>query len=136
MRLAHTIASLGLLGGAYGLVVGSSGKVSLALAPMLVAAAGAGLLAWRRRRGVRATPGDAERLLRVLALALVPGVGLAVLVVEPSQDIALVGAWVLAAAGALVECNLWADRVRHCCISFGKCLAAEPSTSLSISKSL
>jgi lipoprotein-releasing system permease protein len=103
-RLA--IGSLAVLGAAYGLSVSASGRVNLALAPLLVAAASAALLAWRRRRGVRAGLGDAERLLRVLTLALVPGVVLALVLAEPNEAVALVGARVLAAAGVLVLVGL------------------------------
>ncbi|MBW2360396.1 MAG: lipoprotein-releasing ABC transporter permease subunit [Deltaproteobacteria bacterium] len=101
-----SVVTLGVLGAAYGALVGASGRLSLALAPLCVAVVGAGLLAWRRRRGARLALGDAERLLWVLALALVPGVMLAVLLAEPQAAIALGGAWLISAAGALVLIGL------------------------------
>ncbi len=103
-RLA--VASLGVLSAAYGVMVGASGRVILALAPLTVAVAIAGLLAWRRRRAAGVELGDAECLLRVLALALVPGVLLALALAEPRVEIALGGAWVLSAAGVLVLIGL------------------------------
>ena len=73
-RLA--VGALAVLGTAYGVLVGALGRPSLALAPLAVAVACALLLGWRRSRRGGAGVGDAERLLRVLAGSLVPGVAL------------------------------------------------------------
>jgi lipoprotein-releasing system permease protein len=100
-------AALAVLGLGYALVVGASGRVIFAVAPLAVAATGAWLLAWRqRRRGPESRGGDGARLLAALALALAPGAILALLLPEPALPLAQVGAGAIAAVVALVWLGL------------------------------
>jgi lipoprotein-releasing system permease protein len=104
-RLAVVV--LALLGIGWGLIVGASGQVSYAVAPLGVAALAAGALALRRRRrGPAGARGEGERLLRVLAVALAPGVLLALVLPEPVPEVAGAGGALLALLGALVLLGL------------------------------
>ncbi len=97
-------ASLVVLGIGYAILVGGTDRFGFAVAPIVVAGAGAGLLAWRRRRA--AAPGDAERMLRVLAVALAPGPVLAWVAPVPQPAIAASGAAVIAGFAAVVVLGL------------------------------
>ncbi len=102
-RLAvGTVAVLGL---GFAVALGASQSVLYAAAPLACAVLFAGLVTLRRelRRSGR---GEAERLLWVLAAALVPGVVLAAVVPEPDPRIAAAGGSVLAATGLLVLLGL------------------------------
>jgi lipoprotein-releasing system permease protein len=100
-------AALVLLGLGWALVVGASGRLVYASAPLAVAAAGTWLLAWRqRRRGSGARGGDGARLLGALAAALAPGPVLALLLPEPVLPLAQVGAGAIAAVVALIWLGL------------------------------
>ena len=98
--------SLVLLGVGYSLVVGSSANWTLALAPLVVCVAVAALLAWRRRRAPARGLGESEQMLRLLALALTPGVVLAAVLVEPAAQVGAGGGWILAALALLVLLGL------------------------------
>ncbi len=100
-------ASLAVLGLGYAVLVGGTDQLAFAAAPLAVAVAAAAALAWRRRRApaVRA-PGEAERLLRVLVLALAPGSALAWLLPVPQPGVAAAGGIILAAFAAAVLLGL------------------------------
>jgi lipoprotein-releasing system permease protein len=88
-------------------VLGGSGRVFYAAIPALVSAALALVLLIRRRRAAHpAPPGDAERMLRVLAAALAVGVPVALFVTEPTPALAMVGGQLLAAVFAAVVFGL------------------------------
>lgn len=104
LRLA--LIAMGVLGLAYGALVGASGRTSLVVAPLVVAALVASALMLRRRSRQAAGPSDAERLLRVLGVALLPGLALALALPDPSLAVAQGGSAVLAAVGFLVMVGL------------------------------
>jgi lipoprotein-releasing system permease protein len=103
-------ASLAVLGLGYAVLVGGTDRLPYAAAPPLVAAAAALFLAFRRRRRApeiaASRPGEAERLLRVLTLSLLPGIALALIVRVPQPGLSAVGAGVLALFGAVVLLGL------------------------------
>ena len=105
-------ASLVVLGVGYALLVGGTDRLAFAAAPVAVAGLALLGLRWRRRARHRADPsvpdaaGEAERLVRVLALALLPGIPLAAALPIPQQGVAMAGACVLAAFVALVLLGL------------------------------
>lgn len=84
-------AVVALLGVGAALVLGGSGNALHATAPAVVAAAIAGVLAWRRRRQ-RSERGDGERMLTVLAAALAIGIPIALVLPEANPRVAIVGA--------------------------------------------
>lgn len=96
------------LGLGYAVLVGGLGSVGWAIAPPLVALLAWGALVWRRRgraagpTGEAALPGEAEGLLRILGLALLVGVPLALALPEAQPPVASSGAAVLLAMGLLV----------------------------------
>jgi lipoprotein-releasing system permease protein len=95
-RLA--IGNIVVLGIGYSLVVGGSDSVGYSATPLAMAVAIAILIGLRRRGRrdpERAALGEGERLLRVLCGALVPGLVIALLLSEPSFDLAAVGAGIL-----------------------------------------
>jgi len=102
--------SLAVLGLGYGVLVGGTDRLAFAAAPPLGAAAAALGLAWRRRRRAQGAgapvPGESERLLRVLALALLPGIALAWIVPVPQPGISAAGALILALFAAVVLLGL------------------------------
>jgi lipoprotein-releasing system permease protein len=92
------IGNIVALGTGYSLVVGGSDSVSYAVAPLLMTAAIAIALGIRRRRRSdleSPVSRGGERLLRVLCGALAPGVVVAMLLSEPSFEVAAVGAGIL-----------------------------------------
>jgi lipoprotein-releasing system permease protein len=103
-------ASLVVLGVGYAVLVGGTDRLPFAAAPPLAAAAAAAALAWRRRRRAQdaagSSAGEAERLLRVLVLALLPGIPLALLLPVPEPSLAAAGAGVLVGFGAVVLLGL------------------------------
>jgi lipoprotein-releasing system permease protein len=104
-RLAVTV--LALLGLGYGAIVGATGRLAFAAAPLGVSLACAGLLALRRRRRRPGAPrSEAERLLRVLAAALAPGLLLAAVLPESAPEFAAAGALLLGVLGAAVLLGL------------------------------
>lgn len=84
-----------VLGIGYSLVVGGSDSIGYSTTPLLMTAAVAGLLAlWRRSRREaqrQLDPSDAERLLRVLCVALIPGLAIALALSDPSFEVAALG---------------------------------------------
>jgi lipoprotein-releasing system permease protein len=101
--------SLVVLGLGYAVLVGGTDRLAFALAPPLVALAAALVLAFRRRRRPlkeRGSPGEAERLLRVLVLALLPGIPLALFVQVPQPSFALAGGGVLLGFAVIVLLGL------------------------------
>ncbi|MBW2694535.1 MAG: hypothetical protein JRE57_18230, partial [Deltaproteobacteria bacterium] len=92
------IGNIVVLGIGYSLVVGGSDSVGYSATPLAMAVAIAILIGLRRRGRrdpERAVLGEGERLLRVLCGALVPGIVIALLLSEPSFDLAAVGAGIL-----------------------------------------
>lgn len=109
-RLAST--SLVVLGLGYATLVGGTDRLAFAAAPVAVAVLCFLALRWRRRvrlaadPSLDASPGEAERLLRVLAVALLPGIPLAAALPIPVQGVAFTGALALSAFGAVVLLGL------------------------------
>ncbi len=92
------VGSLVVLGLGFALVIGSSGRVLYAAAPMGVAGIGALMLALRRLRRRTGATGEAERMLRVLTGALAVGVALALLMPAPDVGLASAGGTLLGVA--------------------------------------
>lgn len=89
-------AALFVLGAGFGLVVGGLARPGFAAAPLaVVLVIVAGVALRRRARGDAAAPGDAERLLRALSVALAPGLVLALALAEPSPPVAAAGVTLL-----------------------------------------
>jgi lipoprotein-releasing system permease protein len=90
--------NIAVLGIGYSLVVGGSAAVGNSATALLMAAGIASLVALRRRNRLdsgRSVPGEGERLLRVLCVALVPGVAIAIALSGPSFEVAAAGAVIL-----------------------------------------
>jgi len=105
-----TTASLVLLGLSYALIVGGTDRLMYAAAPPLFAALALLALTWRRRR--RDPPAnmevsEAERLLRLLVGALLPGVVIAALISGPQYEVAAIGGGALSAYGGAILVGLF-----------------------------
>jgi len=100
-------AALFVLGAGFALVVGGLGRPGIAAAPLAIALAAWLGLAWRRRARRDGAPAtDAERLLWVLAVALAPGLPLALLLPEPDPKVAGAGVSLLGFVAVFVLLGL------------------------------
>ncbi len=104
-----TTASLVMLGLSYALIVGGTDRFIYALAPPVFLAIAVLALAWRRRRreASAATITEAERLLRLLVGALLPGAAIAAVISGPQVTAAVAGASVLWLYGVAILIGLF-----------------------------
>ena len=92
------VGNIVVLGIGYSLVVGGSDSIGYAVTPLLMTLGVVALAALRRHGRLNSgpsVPGEGERLLRVLCGSLVLGVAVALVLSEPSFEVAAAGASIL-----------------------------------------